>query len=493
VVNVQFTANDQSGITLVEFYVGGTRVAYKEYPQRPTRIDSDSLNWTTSAAGDYTLRVIAYNAFNKASTPDQRNIVVQPSVTTPTVQMIYPTQRVVIVAGQVIQIQATINDVVGIQGLDLVERIGGQEVVYTSDPAYRGVPFMWQVGWQSKTTGDHTLFLRARNVNGGVGQSNDFGIGVADPYPPQMQVSYSTTTPTQGTDLRVHVEAVDSKGVKEIRLYVDGNVVAKWLAQDQSVGQGQVSTDLWWRSVGPAGGRLVHVWAQDTTGLQAQSPDQVIQVISDDYPPQMQVSYSSTALNLGSDLRVHVEAADSKGVKVLQLSVDGDIVGSWFAPDQSSGQIQVSTDLWWPSVGPAGSHLVHVWAQNIIGRQAQSPDQLIKVVAVPPQPTPVPPTPNLVGGWGGRPNPAESFIITITSQQGNNLQGTLTFRPAQGSPVTGPPFNSTIQGTSVTINAQLGSDTYNFILALSADGQHLSGSWSTARTGLLQPITFDRL
>jgi hypothetical protein len=308
-----------------------------------------------------------------------------------------------------------------------------------------------------------------------------------------MQVSYSTTTPTQGTDLRVHVEAVDSKGVKEIRLYVDGNVVAKWLAQDQSVGQGQVSTDLWWRSVGPAGGRLVHVWAQDTTGLQAQSPDQVIQVISDDYPPQMQVSYSSTALNLGSDLRVHVEAADSKGVKVLQLSVDGDIVGSWFAPDQSSGQIQVSTDLWWPSVGPAGSHLVHVWAQNIIGRQAQSPDQLIKVVAVPPQPTPVPPTPNLVGGWGGRPNPAESFIITITSQQGNNLQGTLTFRPAQGSPVTGPPFNSTIQGTSVTINAQLGSDTYNFILALSADGQHLSGSWSTARTGLLQPITFDRL
>lgn len=495
VVNVQFTAGDQSGITVVELYVGGTRVAYKEYPQRPTRIDSDSLNWTTTAAGNYTLQVNAYNAFNKASTPDQRNIVVQPSVTVPTVQMNYPTQRVVIVAGQVIQIQATINDVVGIQGLDLVERIGGQEVVYTSDPAYRGVPFVWQVGWQSRNTGDHTLFVRARNVNGGVGQSNDFVIGVADPYPPQMQVSYSTTTPTQGTDLRVHVEAVDSKGVKEIRLYVDGNVVATWFAPDQSVGQSQVSTDLWWRNAGPVGTHFAHVWAQDTTGLQAQSPDQGIQVVT--VPPTpiqvRQASYSATSLNQGSDLRVDVLAVAGNGVKEIRLYVDDGVVATWLAPDPSVGQSQVSTALWWRNVEPAGNHTAYVWAQDTTGGWAQSPDQRIRVVAVSPTPTPVPPTPNLVGGWGGRPIPAESFIVTITSQQGNNLQGTLTFRPAQGAAVTGPLFNSTIQGNNVTIHAQLGSETYNFILTLSADGQHMSGSWSTMHTGLLQPITFDRL
>lgn len=488
VVSVQFTAGDQSGITLVELYVGGTRVGYKEYPQRPTRIDSDSLNWTTTAAGNYTLQVNAYNAFNKASTPDQRNIVVQPSITTPTVQMNYPTQRVVIVAGRIIQIQATINDVVGIQGLDLVERIGGQEVVYTSDPAYRGVPFVWQVGWQSPTTGDHTLFVRARNVNGGVGQSNDFVIGVADPYPPQMQVSYSTTTPTQGTDLRVQVEAVGSKGVKEIRLYVDGNVVATWLAPDQSVGQSQVSTDLWWRNVGPVGSHFAHVWAQDTTGLQAQSPDQGIQVVT--VPPTpiqvRQASYSATSLTQGSDLRVDVFAVAGNGVKEIRLYVDDGVVATWLAPDPSVGQSQVSTSLWWRNVGPAGNHTAYVWAQDTTNRWAQSPDQRIRVAEVPP-------TPNLVGGWGGRPNPTESFVIMITSQQGNNLQGTLTFRPAQGAAVTGPLFNSTIQGNNVTIHAQLGSETYNFILTLSADGRRMSGNWSTTRTGLLQPITFDRL
>jgi len=398
VVNVQFTAGDQSGITLVELYVGGTRVWYNQYPQRPTAISNDSLKWTATAAGNYTLQVLAYDTFQKVSTPDQRNIVIQPKATTPTVQMNYPTQRVVIVAGQNIQIQATINDVVGIQGLDLVERIGGQEVVYTSDPAYRGVPFVWQVGWQSRNTGDHTLFVRARNINGGVGQSNDFVIGVADDNPPQVQPSYSATSLTQGSDLRVHVEAVDSKGVREIRLYVDGNVIASWLAPDPSVGQSQVSTDLWWRNVGPVGSHFAHVWAQDTTGRWAQSPDQGIQVVT--VPPT---------------------------------------------------PIPVPTS------------------------------------------TPVPPTPNLVGRWGGRPDPSESFIIIITGQQGNALQGTLTVQPAQGSPVTGMLFNSTIQGNTVTIHAQLGSETYNFMLTLSADGRHMTGSWSTARTGLLQPINFDRL
>jgi hypothetical protein len=397
VVNVQFTAGDQSGITLVELYVGGTRVWYNEYPQRPTRIDNDSLKWTATAAGNYTLQVLAYDTFQKVSTPDQRNIVVQPKATTPTVQMNYPTQRVVIVAGQVVQIQATINDAVGIQGLDLVERIGGQEVVYTSDPAYHGVPFLWQVGWQSRNTGDHTLFVRARNVNGGVGQSNDFVIGVADDNPPQVQPSYSATTLTQGSDLRVHVEAVDSKGVKEIRLYVDGNVIATWLAPDPSVGQGQVSTDLWWRNVGPAGTHFAHVWAQDTTG-----------------------------------------------------------------------------------------------------RQAQSPDQGIQVVTVPPTPTPVPPptptpsTPSLVGRWGAD-SQGHRFILIITGQQGNNLQGTLQVTPPGGAPVTGMLVNSTIQGNNVTVHVQIGSAFHSFKLTLSADGRQLNGSWSDPNTGTLYPIAFGRL
>lgn len=277
VVSVQFTAGDQSGIRLAELYVGDNRVWYNDYPQHPTHIANDILKWTPAGAGNYTLRVVAYDVFNKYSV-DQRNIVVARKVNPPTVQMLYPTQRVVVVAGHIVNIRAAINDEVGIQGLDLVERVGGREVVYTSDPAYHGTSYVWQVGWQSPNPGDHTLFVRARDTSGGTGQSPDFVIGVTDNNPPQIQVGYNATALRPGDTLKAHVEAADSKGVGEIRLIIDGNVVDRWTAPDPSVGQSHASVNLHWRNVSD-GDHMAHVWAVDTQNNQAQTPNQSIRVV----------------------------------------------------------------------------------------------------------------------------------------------------------------------------------------------------------------------
>jgi len=277
VVNVQFTAGDQSGIRLAELYVGDNRVWYNEYSQHPTHIANDVLKWTPGGAGNYTLRVVAYDVFNKYSV-DQRSIVVVRNVNPPTVQILFPTQRVVIVAGHIINIQAAINDEVGIQGLDLVERVDGREVVYASDPAYHGTSYVWQVGWQSPNPGDHTLFVRARDTAGGAGQSPDFVIGVTDNNPPQIQVGYNATALRPGDTLQAHVEATDSKGVKELQLVIDGNVVDRWTAPDPSVGKSHASVDLRWRNVS-AGNHTAHVWAVDTQNNQAQTLDQGIQVV----------------------------------------------------------------------------------------------------------------------------------------------------------------------------------------------------------------------
>ncbi len=396
VVNVQFHAGDQSGLRLAELYVGDNRVWYNEYPQHPGSITNDVLKWTPAAAGNYTLRVVVYDVFNKYSV-DQRNIVVVRNVAPPTVQMLFPTQRVVIVAGHVINIQAAINDEAGLQSLELVERVGGQEVIYTRDTVYHGAPYVWQVGWQSPNPGDHTLFVRARDTAGGTGQSPDFIIGVTDNNPPQIQVGYNATVLRPGDTLQAHVEAGDSKGVKEIRLVIDGNVVDRWTAPDPSIGQSHASVDLWWRNV-TEGNHAAHVWAVDTQNNQAQTPDQGIQVVPAPPPPPP-----------------------------------------------------------------------------------------------PPTATPVPPAPSLVGSWGGRPDPSQSFIIIITGQDGPNLQGTFTIRSEDGQSVTGMLVNSTIQDNNVTIHAQVGSEMYNFMLTLSANGRQLNGSWSMSRMGMLQPITFERL
>ncbi|MBU0491945.1 MAG: hypothetical protein KKB13_08860 [Chloroflexi bacterium] len=520
-VPVQFAAGDQSGVTRVELYVGQTRVAYHEYPQRPTTISNDTLQWTPSAAGNYTLQVVAVDPFNNGSTPAVRHIVVQRNTTAPTVRIDYPTQRVVIVARQGIQIKATINDEGGIQGLELVERRGNQETVYTGDPNYHNVPYPWSVWWQSAEMGDHTLFVRAHDANGGVGQSPDFVIGVTDDDPPQVQVSYSTTSLSPGSNLRVHVEALDSKGVKELRLLIDNNVVDAWTAPDPAVGQSHVSADLYWRNVGPAGAHAAHVWAQDTTGNQAQSPDQTIQVVqSPPTPtpppptptpppppptptprpaaPQAAIVAPPNGFQSMLGQPVHF-VANAVGQGRL------DRVELWGYPQGQPSPQLIQT---WPAGGVtnftgqfdwvppnAGVFLFYARAYDQLGQHGDSP-QISGHIEPPTPPTPTPqPGPTLVGHWGAQAGDGDSFLFIITDQHASGrLKGTLIIQSAGGQPVTDQfTQDSMVAGNQVTIHAQIGSVMYNFMLTLAGDDQTMDGNWSTSQTGLLQPITFQRL
>ena len=310
VVRVQFNAGDQSGVSEVALYVGQTRVARREYPQRPPSISGDTLEWKTTAAGNYTLRVIAYDTFGTPSTPDERSIVVEHRATVPSVHLDYPTQRTVIQANHPIQIQATINDEVGIQGLELVQSKGGQETVLTTDNSYHDAPYTWQVShqWPDSDLGDRTVFVRARDINGGQGQSNGVDIAVADDYPPQIQASYSATTLSPGSDLKVHVEATDSKGVTRLQLFIDGNVVDTWQAPEPSVGKNHVSHDLWWRNVS-SGSHTAWVWGQDTTGKTAQTPNQPIQV-SPSPPP---VNIVGTWVSTQDDFTLRIDDVHPSG------------------------------------------------------------------------------------------------------------------------------------------------------------------------------------
>ncbi|MBU0492874.1 MAG: hypothetical protein KKA73_20405 [Chloroflexi bacterium] len=297
-ITVQFTAGDQSGISQVLLYVGQSKVAERAYPQLPTEIGSDNLTWKPTAAGNFTIRAVAYDRFGTPSTPDQRNVVVNRQITQPVVHLDYPTQRTVIQANHPIQIQATINDQVGIQGVELVQDKNGQQTVLTTDGNYHDAPYTWQVSyqWPDSDLGDHTVFVRARNVNGGQGQSNGVDIAVADDNPPQVQASYSATSLSPGSDLTVHVEAVDSKGVTQLQLFIDGNVVDTWAAPDPSVGKNHVSHDLYWHNVS-SGQHTAWVWASDSTGKTAQTPNQGIQVAPSPPPVNIVGTWNDTQGN----------------------------------------------------------------------------------------------------------------------------------------------------------------------------------------------------
>ncbi|MBU0494929.1 MAG: hypothetical protein KKA73_26185 [Chloroflexi bacterium] len=280
VVSVQFTAASNAGVARAGLYVNGTQMSYHSYNQHPTLIRNDTLLWTPTAPGNYTLQIIGYDPYNNPGYSDQRTITVQQQAAPPTVRIDYPGSPTDIYVNQTLQLQATVNGALGIQRLELVVRKGSQDTVYTSDGNYHNVPYQWRVSWQSAQVGEHKLFVRTRDTNGQVGQSGEVTIRVIDNQPPQVQVTYSATTLGQGSDLKAHIEAVDSSGVTKINLRMNDKVVDKWEAPNPAVGQTYVSVDLWWRGVGPAGNYNVQVRAHDTLDNRVDTPMQVIHVQS---------------------------------------------------------------------------------------------------------------------------------------------------------------------------------------------------------------------
>ena len=522
VVRVQFTAGDQSGLTRAELYVDGSQVKSKDYAGLPKHLSNDSLEWTAAGVGKHALKVIVYDPSDNASAPATRDIVVKHNATVPTVHIDYPTKRVVIVARQHIQIKATVNDEVGIKGLDLVERKDGKEIVYTNDPDRHGTPYHWSVWWQSAETGDHTLFVRAHDVNGGVGQSDDFVIGVTDDDPPRVQPSYSATSLSPGSNLKVHVEAVDSKGVKEMRLYVDGNVVDTWFAPDPSVGQSHASVDLWWRNVGPAGKYTAHVWAQDTLNEEAESPSQIIHVADEPptptptpthtpKPPTPTPTHTPTPKPAAPTAKILQPHNGFRSVlpKAVYFKVEAtgsvrlDKVELWgYAQGQPTHQLLQT----WPAghhkfsgeydwIPPnAGVFFFYVRAHDTAGQYGQSA-QITGYIDPPSPPTPEP-THAIIGNWGAQTEDGgDAFVLSITDKHASGrLKGTLTIRPAQGQPQTAEfSHDSKIEEHHATIHAQEGTVTYTFTLTLSSDKQRLTGQWSTSEGAPQQLITFNRL
>jgi hypothetical protein len=263
----------------VDLYDNGVLVDRVEFPNRPPFVRL-TQQWSSMVVGQHTLAAVAHDTRGNSSPPSSITVEVYRVATQPTVRIDYPTKRIVVQSGQDVQIKCTVSSEVSIARVDLFERKGDQEILYTYDGAVHPSPFYWAPWWRSNELGDHTLFIRATDVNGGVGQSHDFVIGVADDNPPAVQPSYSSTSLAEGQDLVVHVNAADSKGIVDLKLFVDNQEKDSWRAPNPSVGKAYVSVDLVWRNVGPArrSPYNVHVYANDTVGKSTTTPDQPITV-----------------------------------------------------------------------------------------------------------------------------------------------------------------------------------------------------------------------
>ncbi|MBU1746736.1 MAG: hypothetical protein KKA73_03535 [Chloroflexi bacterium] len=120
--------------------------------------------------------------------------------------------------------------------------------------------------------------------------------------------------------------------------------------------------------------------------------------------------------------------------------------------------------------------------------------------AAEPSPTPeelllgAPPPDVMAGNWAGQADNGAAFLFVITHEGGKGkLTGTFTYTPAGEPDITVPIVQGRIEGRDVTLSAQVGSVMYNFVLRLGEHRSALTGTWTTADTGIPQPITFNKL
>jgi len=401
VIQVQSQTGDDCSIMAVELYDNGARVERVEFPHRPPFVLL-TQRWISLAVGPHTLSAVAYDTRGNVSPPAAITVEVYRVQTQPTVRIDYPMERIVIQSGQDVQIRCTASSQVQIARVDLFERKGGQEIPYTYDGAAHDSPYYWGPWWRSHETGDHTLFVRATDVNGGVGQSPDLVIGVADDNPPAVQPSFSSTSLAEGDTLTVHVNAADSKGIVNLKLFVDGQEKDAWRAPNPSVGNSHVSVDLRWRGAGPArrSPYSVHVYADDTVGKNTTTPDQPVTVYgvqpptptftpvppptdtptpTTPPPPPPQADILEPADGFGSRLpqAVHVKVRASSHVGLSRVELWGyyqgqpqhQLLNTW--PAQGN-QLQLEGTYDWvpPS---AGVVFFYVRAHDTVGQSGDSP------------------------------------------------------------------------------------------------------------------------
>jgi len=262
-ITVTLDARDEEGLAAAEFYVGQTRMSRREYAARPTRL-IDSMIWTPTQVGTYTLSAIVYDDQYVPSITARRNVRVIRRVTIPQVRIDYPQGRVVIMQNTGIDIRGTATDVSGVQRVELW--VDGLLVT-----ARESIPQQFVFRWATDRIGDHDVWVRAISRSGGVADSAHVTIGVADDNPPNLKVRLIQDPVPLGTPIEVHVKAYDSKGVTRISLLVSGNAVKTWDAPDPRVGEASVNITQKWKAPG-WGTYNLNVQAWDSVGKYSISP-----------------------------------------------------------------------------------------------------------------------------------------------------------------------------------------------------------------------------
>ena len=224
-VSVTASATDNVGVTRVEFYINGVLQA--------TDTASPYLfSWNTAslAAGTYTISSKAYDAAGNGGTSANVTVTIAANDTTPPAASLTSPVNNATVSGTV-SVTANASDNVGVTKVEFY-RDG------TLMSASNVAPFSYSWNTSTVANGSHTLYAKAYDATGNVGQSATLTVTVnnpvADTTPPTVSISSPVAGATVSGTLAVSASASDNVGVSKVEFYVNGALASTSTASPYS-------------------------------------------------------------------------------------------------------------------------------------------------------------------------------------------------------------------------------------------------------------------
>ena len=379
-VTVNVNASDNVGVTKVDLYVNGTKVATDTAPPFSFSWDSKTI-----ANGTASLTVYASDAAGNTTASAPVSVTVNnvvPDTTAPTVAISSPLSGTV---SGIVTVNATASDNVGVARVDLY--VNG--VIVATDAA---APYSFS--WNSKTVANGTASLTAYAYDAAGNSKVSAPVSVtvnnvvADTTAPTVAISSPLSGTVSGT-VTVNATASDNVGVARVDLYVNGVKVATDTAAPYSFS---------WNSQTVANGAAsLTAYAYDAAGnkkLSAPVAVTVNNVVADTKAPTVAIS-SPLGGTVSGMVTVNATASDNVGVARVDLYVNGTKVASDAASPYSFS--------WNSQTVANGAASLTAYAYDAAGNKKLSAPVAVTVNnAVANTQTPVGSRSGLLSGWGSQ-------------------------------------------------------------------------------------------
>lgn len=267
-------AADDDGIARIELLAEGVVVRTEIAPTPAPRVFSAIIPWTPTQIGAHTLRVIAYDAENRASVPDEVTVTVLQNARRPTAIIVYPVGLPQIEVGSVLQIYGVATDDASVTQVELW--VDNQLHTYLTASNGQNV-FPFAFNWHALTPGTHTFFVRARDTYDQTTDSAPLKVMVVDTHLPVINLSIERTNALVNEPITLTATALDVSGIQRIE-FLNGKDVFYTAKSSQPTRQTALTAQVIWQSTLP-GDFQISARAYNANGNTKDTPTQTISVL----------------------------------------------------------------------------------------------------------------------------------------------------------------------------------------------------------------------